>query len=106
MVCTGGWLKVFQIYQAFCLLDVAFALKSSKPGDFKGIKQFKQIRQDSKGSMKAISSRLKALMEDLSRTYKAKNKLEALLPLKQFEQVSSAPHHLLSSTSKADLALQ
>lgn len=39
--------------------------------------------------MKAISSRLKALNEDLSRKYKARNKLEALLPLGQFEQVGS-----------------
>ncbi|KAK9894143.1 hypothetical protein P389DRAFT_103808 [Cystobasidium minutum MCA 4210] len=74
--------------EAYCLLDTAFSNKSNNPGDFKGIKQFKQIRQDSKGSMKAISSRLKALNEDLSRKYKARNKLEALLPLKQFEEVS------------------
>lgn len=84
-----SFIDMISLVQAYCLLDAAFTAKSSNPGDFKGIKQFKQIRQDSKGSMKAISSRLKALNEDLSRKYKARNKLEALLPLKQFEQVGS-----------------
>lgn len=87
--------------QAYCLLDVAFTVKSTTPGDFKSIKQFKQIRQDSRGSMKAISSRLKALNEDLARKYKARNKLEALLPLKQFEPVSAFE---LTSRKMAPLA--
>jgi hypothetical protein len=38
--------------------------------------------------MKAISSRLKVLNEDLVRSYKGRIKIEPLLPLKQFEPVS------------------
>ena len=55
--------------------------------------------------MKAISTRLKALNEDLSRKYKARNKLQALLPLKQFEQVRSFTSASSSDFNLADLTV-
>lgn len=55
--------------------------------------------------MKAISSRLKALNEDLARKYKARNKLEALLPLKQFEPVSEIELAAEGRSREADEAI-
>jgi hypothetical protein len=60
---------------------------SGEQAEFKNIKQFRQIRQDSKGSMKAISSRLKQVNEDLAKRYKGKLRLESLQPLKQHSEV-------------------
>ena len=75
--------------EAYSLLDSAYlALNDpASSGDFKNIKQFRQIRQDSKGSLKAISSRLKQINEDLAKRYKGKLRLEALQPLKQYSEV-------------------
>ena len=73
--------------EAYSLLDAAFVAKSANPGAFKGIKQFRQIRQDAKSAMKAISTRLKVMSDDLARRYKGRARLESLLPLLQSEQM-------------------
>lgn len=71
-------------------MDTAFQLRSVSAGDFKGIKQLKQARQDAKGGLKPIVAKLKALVEDMNKKYKGKNKLEPLLELKQYEAVCAA----------------
>lgn len=69
--------------EAYSLLDVAFRVmsRSSTAANAKQIKLFKRLRQDLKPIMKAISTRLKALVEDMSKRYKGRNKVEGLLPL-------------------------
>lgn len=76
--------------EAYSLLDAAFVAKSASPGTFKGIKQFRQIRQDAKSAMKAISTRLKVMSDDLARRYKGRERLESLQPMLQPEQVGEA----------------
>lgn len=73
--------------EAYSLMDTAYSLKSSSPGPFQHIKQFRQVRQSAKTSLKGISACLKALVEDMAKSYKGKNKLEGLLQLKQFNQM-------------------
>lgn len=66
------------------------------------MKQLKQIRQDANSVMKAVSSRLKVMAEDLSRKYKARKKLDALVPLKQYEPVGHESHLDFPTRQKAD----
>lgn len=79
--------------EAYSLLDSAYVKlneadkAAASTSAFKNIKQFRQIRQDSKGCLKAISTRLKQTSEDLGRRYKGKLRVESLQPLKQYEQV-------------------
>lgn len=81
--------------EAYSLLDTAYLSlnavstdTSTTLSEFKNIKQFRQIRQDSKGCLKAISTRLKQINEDLAKRYKGKLRIEGLQPLKQFGEVS------------------
>jgi hypothetical protein len=75
------------VWQAYALLDTAFHFKTDKSRNFKGIKQFRQLRQDMKSCLKGIATRLKAIIEEMAKAGKAKLKLEGILPLKQFDQV-------------------
>jgi hypothetical protein len=105
--------------EAYSLLDGAYlrlnaaaapAEKGAAPAsaggevEFKNIKQFRQIRQDSKGSMKAISSRLKQVNEDLAKRYKGKLRVESLQSLKQHSEVRPLLAPLLACGADRKLA--
>lgn len=51
------------------------------------MKRLRQVRQEAKSSLKGISSRLKALVEELAKQYKGKQKLENLRSLQHCGEV-------------------
>lgn len=74
--------------QAFALFDTAFQFKNQKEAQFKHIKQFRQLRQDAKTCLKGTSTRLKIMVDELSREYKGKNRTNNLQSLKRYEKVT------------------
>ncbi|KAL7007235.1 hypothetical protein EMMF5_003074 [Cystobasidiomycetes sp. EMM_F5] len=57
---------------------------------FKEMKRLRQVRQEAKSSLKGISSRLKALVEELAKQYKGKQKLENLRSLQHCGEIAEA----------------
>ena len=90
--------KLTRLSQAYALFDMAYTSIAAGTTPQKKIKKIRQVRQDAKAALKSISTRLKALVEELSKQYKGKQKLVSLAWLQDFEQVRACNLGIMSLT--------